>query len=141
MILKVRKVKSNARIDPPSYEHDAGYDVYATESRLLYSHERYNMPLGICLEFPKGYVCLVQGKSGLAVKYGLDTIGNVIDSGYRGEIHAQIVNSSSELLNIQEGMKIAQLIFLPVENPQIEFVGHLSSSDRGESGFGSTGIF
>jgi len=140
--LKVKRLREDAKINPPAKAGDAGYDVYAyphTDLRL-YTGERYKVPLGIALEFPEGYVCIVQQKSGLAHGFGIDTIGNVIDAGYRGEIHATVVNHGKEPLVITYGQKIAQLVFHSVETADIEFVDTLSETERGATGFGSTGL-
>ena len=98
------------------------------------------MGLGIAIQIPTGYFCQIQQKSGLAEKFGIDTIGNVIDSGYRGEIHAQIVNTSNDYITIQENTKIAQLVFIQHQTPEIQYCDELSITDRGSSGFGSSGL-
>jgi dUTP pyrophosphatase len=81
---------------------------------------------------------MVQQKSGLASDFGINTIGNIIDSGYRGEIHAVIVNHGREPLSIVPGQKIAQLLFLRVGVAPIEYVEELNGTARGTGGFGST---
>ena len=138
--LKVKLLDEEAKISPPSYPGDAGYDVYSMVNVALEPLQRLDIPLGLALEFSSDYVCLTQGKSGVAKRLGLDTLGNVIDSSYRGEIHAQVVNVSNETVFIQKGMKIAQLLFIKISTPEIQFIDELSESDRGEKGFGSTGI-
>ena len=142
--LKVRIInrelgRINHLINQPAKPGDCGYDVFATCNKTLLPHERFNMPLGIALEFTEGHFCQVNQKSGLANKFGIDTIGNVIDSAYRGEIHAQIVNTSNDVLKIDVGQKIAQLIFIPFVKANIEYVDELSKTERGTDGFGSTG--
>ena len=137
--LKVKKLNEDSKINEPAKKSDAGYDVFATESISLKPQERYNMPLGIALEFPDYYFCQVNQKSGLSQKFGIDTIGNVIDAGYRGEIHAIIVNTSNEVINVEKGQKIAQLVFIPFVKSSIEFVTELTETERGSDGFGSTG--
>ena len=123
----------------PAHEGDCGSDCFATETITLKPNTRFNMPLGIALEFNKTHFCLVQAKSGLAKKFGITTIGNVIDSSYRGEIHAQIVNTSNEWVKIDSGMKICQLLFVPISIPWFNEVEKLNESTRGYKGFGSTG--
>lgn len=140
MQVKVKKLNQQAKINLPAKQGDCGYDVFATKCITLPPHGRFNMPLGIAIEFQNGYFCQVNQKSGLANKYGIDTIGNVIDSGYRGEIHAQLVNTSNEDVTIFAGEKVAQLIFIKCATPDIVFVSQLSQSDRGQAGFGSTGV-
>lgn len=137
--LKVKILTEDGRINPPSYIGDAGYDVYSTLSIKLEPHDRISIPLGLALEFDSSHICLVQGKSGLAKKLGLDTIGNVIDSSYRGEIHTVVVNVSSDPIFIEKGMKIAQLIFVRVSTPEIKIVDNIASSERGLKCFGSSG--
>ena len=138
--LKVKKINDDAKINNQAKKGDAGFDVFATENITLKPLERYNMPLGIALEFPENWVCIVQQKSGIAKNFGIDTIGNVIDSNYRGEIHAQIVNTSNDIVNIEKNKKIAQLIFLQHGSCEIEYVEELNKTERGETGFGSTGL-
>lgn len=137
--LKVKKLNEDSKINEPAKDSDAGYDVFATKDIILRPQERYNMPLGIALEFPDDYFCQVNQKSGLSQKFGIDTIGNVIDAGYRGEIHAIVVNTSNETINIEKGQKIAQLVFIPFVKSNIEFVNELTETERGSDGFGSTG--
>ncbi len=139
MNLKIKKLRLDARIDPPAYPGDAGYDVYSLEDVLLEPGDHYDFNLGLSLEFEDSYVCLALMKSGLASRFGIDSVGTVIDSSYRGEIHAQIVNSSNKPVHIQPGMKIIQLLFVPVLHPKIEFVDSLEDTHRGENKFGSSG--
>jgi len=134
--LKVKKLNKEAKINAPFKEGDAGYDVFAMENIILPAQNRYAMPLGIALEFPPGFVCIVNQKSGIAKEFGIDTIGNVIDAGYRGEIHAQIVNTSKTYIDIKKGQKIAQLLFHEVITPEIEYCTELSESLRGDRKFG-----
>jgi dUTP pyrophosphatase len=140
MYLKVKKLNNNSRINPPAKKGDAGYDVFSTKLITLEPLERFKMPLGIALEFSEGYVCMVCEKSGLANKQGFISIGPVVDSSYRGEIHCIILNTSNKILYIEENTKIAQLVFTPCLTPEIEYVDELSESERGTDGFGSTGL-
>lgn len=140
MQVKVKYLTEDSKINPPAYLGDAGYDVFSTIDVELKPLERVNIPLGVSLEFDNTHVCLVQGKSGIAKRLGLDSIGNVIDSSYRGEIHAQMVNVSNEVVKVEKGTKIAQLLFIRISTPEIQLVEDLSESIRGEKGFGSTGV-
>lgn len=140
-MVKVKKLSKDANINYPAYPGDAGYDVYSTVNVSLKPLERISIPLGLSLEFDSNFVCLVQGKSGISKKYGLDTIGNVIDSSYRGEIHAQMVNVSNYVVEIKKGMKIAQLLFIKIGTPVIQYVENLEETDRGSNNFGSTGKY
>lgn len=125
-------------IDMPAYKGDAGYDCYAMEDAYILPGENYKMPLGVALEFPNRYVCLVNQKSGNSIKFGFDTIGNVIDSNYRGEIHCIIANITKETIVITAGMKVCQLLFMPIVTSNFKYVNELSESDRSINGFGSS---
>lgn len=138
--LKVKILRPGAKIDMPAKNGDAGLDVYSTETRYIGPNERYTMGLGFCMEFSEGYVCQVNQKSGLARDFGIDTMGNIIDVSYRGEVHVTILNTSNIKLFIEKGRKICQFVFLKYAVPEkIEYVDELSASERGENGYGSTG--
>jgi dUTP pyrophosphatase len=139
--LKVKKLHKDAKIIPPARDGDAGHDVCSIKSIEIQPHERYAIPLGIALEFPKGYVCIVTDKSGIASKTGLYNIGAVVDSCYRGEIHSILVNSTNQSVYVNAGQKVAQLIFYQCfTTNDIEFEDELSLTDRGSGKFGSTGV-
>lgn len=139
MSLKIKKLHPNAKI--PSYAHrgDAGFDLYVPESVTMNPGDRKTIPLGIAMEIPEGYVGLMFDKSSLSHKYGLKTFGNVIDSGYRGEIHAGLINQSGQTQILEAGQKIIQMLIIPVETVQIVESDTLSESERGDGAFGSTG--
>lgn len=138
MEVKVKKIRDLGVLMPPAKASDAGYDVVSIIHVKLKRGERISIPLGIAIEFPEGYVCKIESKSGLAINYGLYTVGGIIDSGYRGEICAIML--ATDDVEIQKGQKIAQLIFYPIETPKVVYVDELSKSDRGDNGFGSTGV-
>jgi dUTP pyrophosphatase len=144
LTIKWKKLKPQGKLDMPAKPGDAGYDVYATENAIIPPGCRIQMPLGIALEMPSGMVGLVQGKSGRAVREGLTTIGNVIDSGYRGEVHAVLVNTNhgsfGKDIMINSGEKVAQILFIKNYAPPIREVTELTQSERGADGFGSTGL-
>jgi dUTP pyrophosphatase len=110
MKLKIKKLHPNAKI--PSYAHhgDAGFDLYVPEPITLQPGDRKTIPLGIAVEIPDGYVGLMFDKSSLSHKQGLKTFGNVIDSGYRGEIHAGLINQSRQTQTLEAGQKIIQML-------------------------------
>ncbi len=110
MKIKIKKIHPDAII--PKYAHpgDAGMDLYTVEAFELEPSERKSIPLGISIEIPEGYVGLMWDKSGLSHKYGIKTFGGVIDSGYRGEIHAGVMNLSDKYFKFEKGQKIIQLL-------------------------------
>lgn len=139
MKLRIQKLAKNATV--PSYAHatDAGLDLHATEAVTLEPGDRAGVATGIALQIPEGYVGLIWDKSGIAIKHGLKVMGGVIDAGYRGEIIIGLKNLSDKSYRFEAGDKVAQMVIQKVEQPTIELVDSLDTSDRGEGGFGSTG--
>ena len=125
-----------------AHDGDAGFDVYShSPTQVLGLGERYRFRLGFSLELPSGWMALIQEKSGMALNSGLFTIGNVIDSGYRGEVHAIICCMSESSVTIECGQKIAQMLILPCyTGKEYQIVEDLTESPRGEKGFGSSGL-
>ena len=139
MKIKIKKLHLDAQIPKYAHEGDAGLDLYTVEAFELEPGERKSIPLGIAIEIPDGYVGLMWDKSGLSHKYGIKSFGGVIDSGYRGEIHAGVMNLSDKYFKFEKGHKIAQLLIQKIEQVDFEEVKELSDSLRGEGGLGSTG--
>ena len=105
--------------------------------------ERYLVPTGIAIALPNGYVGLVHPRSGLALKHGISIVNTpgTIDAGYRGEIMVTIINHDlSTPFQIAVGDRIAQLVIQQVEHATFEEVESLPDSERGSSGFGSSGV-
>jgi dUTP pyrophosphatase len=138
MILKIKKLKPDAKL--PKYAHpgDVGLDLYAMETVTIAPGEHYRFWHGFALEFPEGYAACVMDKSSIS-KAGLKTMGGVFDAGYRGEYNTHLVNLSKEPYTFEVGDKVAQLVIFPVAQAQLEEVSELASSSRGEGSFGSTG--
>jgi dUTP pyrophosphatase len=139
-MIKVKKLSIDAIL--PSYSHsdDAGMDFFSNVTFTLKPKERVLVTTGISMAIPKGYVGLIWDKSGIATKHGIKTMAGVIDSGYRGEIKILVNNLSDSPYTIEKGKKIAQMLIQPVEQKKIIEVSELDESDRGEGGFGSTGL-
>ena len=129
----------------PFYAHktDAGIDLYSTISCILKPYERKLIPSGIKVSIPEGYAGFVLPRSGLAIKNGISLVNSpgLIDSGYRGEICIIMINLDKEMdFIIKKGDKICQLVIKKIEHANLIEVEELDDSDRGEGGFGSTGI-
>lgn len=142
MILKIKKLKEDAKAPSYSYEGDAGLDIFSYEEFVLKPGERKTVSTAIAIEFPKGYVALVWDKSGVASKFGIKSMGGVIDSHYRGELKIVMFNTSSQDYAVKKGDKIVQLLIQPVEHAELKVLSQdeeLSSTERGEKGFGSSG--
>jgi dUTP pyrophosphatase len=129
----------------PSYqtEEAAGMDLRAfiSESVTLKPLERKLIPTGLFIELPKGYEAQLRPRSGLAFKHGITLLNTpgTIDSDYRGEVQVLLVNLSNDAFTIENGERIAQMVFAKHEQAQLTEVDMLATSVRGAGGFGSTG--
>jgi dUTP pyrophosphatase len=127
----------------PSYAKpgDAGADLRSTVSMTIEAGARALVPTGVRLALPLGYVGLVHPRSGLAAKHGVTVLNapGTIDAGYRGEVQVVLVNTSSAAFKIERGDRIAQLLVQSVENVRFHSVDTLPATERGDSGFGSSG--
>jgi len=139
MKLRIQKLHEDAITPQYALDGDAGMDIFSMEHRALGPGERARVLTGIAMEIPYGYVGLIWEKSGLAVNHGIQTMGGVIDSGYRGEVVVTVYNASDTVHTFEKGDKVGQMLIQKVESPGIEVVDTLSESERGEAGFGSTG--
>lgn len=130
----------------PSYETiaSAGLDVRANlESSIeLKPFERTLVKTGLFMEIPVGFECQVRSRSGLALKKGISVLNSpgTIDADYRGEVGVILINLSQEVFVIEDGERIAQLVFASVEQAQWNEVNELTETERGAGGFGSTGV-
>lgn len=140
MTIKIKKLHPDAK--SPSYAHssDAGMDFYALENTIIQPNERKLIVTGIAMSIPHGYVGLIWDKSGIATKHGVKIMAGVIDAGYRGEIKILVHNLSSQSFAVEKGTKIAQMLIQPVVQKEIIEVAELEETERGEGGFGSTGV-
>jgi dUTP pyrophosphatase len=128
----------------PTYARtgDAALDLLAAEDVSLQPGERALVRTGVAVAIPEGHAGFVHARSGRAAREGLALINGpgVIDSGYRGEIKAIVVNlDPSSPIHIRRGEKVAQLVVQPVERADLDVVSELPASERGEGGFGSSG--
>ncbi|MDH6422535.1 dUTP diphosphatase [Aurantimicrobium minutum] len=129
----------------PSYSHpgDAGADLSSSESLTLAPGERATVGTGVSIALPAGFVAFVVPRSGLAAKHGITVVNSpgTVDAGYRGEIKVTLLNTDSSVpFDIAVGDRIAQIIVMPVTQARFIPVEKLPLSERGESGFGSTGL-
>jgi dUTP pyrophosphatase len=139
MDLKIKKINKEVKTPSYAYGGDAGFDLYLPDAVTLKPSERRSIPLGISMEIPEGYVGLMFDKSSLSHRLGLKTFGNVIDSGYRGEIHAGLINQSDKDQTLEAGQKIIQMLIMPVETVNIIEADELSGTERESGAFGSSG--
>ncbi len=143
--MKIKIVnKSNHSL--PAYETlaSAGMDMRANilEPITLKSLERAMIPTGIFIELPIGYEAQVRPRSGLAAKNGITCLNSpgTVDADYRGELKVILVNLSHQDFTIENGDRIAQMVIAKHERAEWEVVETLSETERGQGGFGSTGV-
>ena len=138
----VQRLDDGLPLPERAHPGDAGVDLRSTIDVTLKPGERAMVATGIAVAIPDGYAGLVQPRSGLAATHGIGVVNapGLIDSGYRGEIKAILINlDADEAFEIRRGDKIAQLVIYPVPPTTWRAVDELPSSDRGASGFGSSG--
>lgn len=140
--LKVKKISENAKF--PEYAHpgDAGLDLFSIVSTEILPSESKLIHTGVSIELPKNTEAQIRPRSGLALKNQITVLNTpgTIDEGYRGEIGVILINHGKNAFKVEEGMKIAQMVIKPVLSIEVEEVDGLNSSDRGQGGFGSTGL-
>lgn len=143
-VLKIKKVKENAKIPERATSGSAGVDLCACidEPITLGGGETAIVPTGIAIALPSAeYGAFVFPRSGIAVKHGIGLLNSVgvIDSDYRGEIMVGLINQIDKPYTVQPNERIAQLVVMPVVPMPIEEVEQLDGTVRGDGGFGSTG--
>ena len=142
--LKIEKLEHCLGLPEYKTAGAAGMDLVASISEpiTLKSLERKLIPTGIKIEVPMGYEAQIRPRSGLSIKHGITLINctGTIDSDYRGEVCVGLVNLSNEVFTINPADRIAQMVIAEVVQGEIEIVANLSETQRGEGGFGSTGI-
>lgn len=144
-IIKFKKLSEETKSPSYAYELDSGFDLFSTEKIVLPPFGRALVPTGLSLDIPEGFEIQVRTKSGLAVNFGLMVLNSpgTVDRGYLGEIKVPVFNTNNNSLIIEKGMKVAQAVLCPVvcgRFVKFEESKDLGTSERGDKGFGSTGI-
>ncbi|MBM3691011.1 MAG: dUTP diphosphatase [Actinobacteria bacterium] len=143
MLVLVKKLVADVPLPVFAHPGDAGADLVSTQEVTLAPGERTLVPTGISIALPAGLVAYVMPRSGLAIKHGVTVLNapGTIDAGYRGEIKVPLINlDSKNEFKIQRLDRIAQLTILELAQFRFVEVELLPGSDRGEGGFGSTGV-
>lgn len=145
MTLEFIKIHPDAVSPTYNYPTDSGFDLHSTDSIGIPPQSRMLVGTGLKFNIKDGFEMQVRPKSGLALKQGLTVLNTpgTVDSGYDGEVKVILYNSSTDTVYIGKGQKIAQACICPVVNGrwiQTKEVTEISGKDRGDNGFGSTGI-
>ncbi len=141
MKIKLKKLSPDAKVPTYATGGSACFDLYSTNDGHVGYHHPAAFGTGLAFEIPEGHVMLVFSRSGDGFKHGvrLSNCTGVIDSDYRGEVKVKLA-SDKEGKFVDKGERIAQALVLPVETVFFEEVEELGSTERGEGGFGSTGV-
>jgi dUTP pyrophosphatase len=144
-VIKFKRLSEDVKSPSYVYELDSGFDLYSTEKIVLGPFGRALVPTGLSFDIPEGYEIQVRPKSGLAINMGLTVLNTpgTVDRGYLGEIKVPVFNTNNSSITIEKGMKVAQAVLCPVvcgKFVKFDEVDSLGDSDRGDKGFGSTGI-
>jgi dUTP diphosphatase len=139
--LPVKRLHEGATLPTRAYEGDAGLDLSACERVELGPGERAAVGTGLAVAIPEGHAGFVQPRSGLAARHGVTVLNTpgLVDAGYRGELKVVLLNTDRhEAFVVEPGMRIAQLVVVPVALPEPVVVTELPDGQRGEKGFGSS---
>lgn len=142
-LVEVPIIASDMLLPAYALAGDAGADLKSAEALTLQPGARAMVATGIRIALPEGYAAFVVPRSGLAVRHGISIVNSpgTVDAGYRGEIKVPLINlDPNEPFHIEVGDRIAQLIVMPVSRAEFVRVEELQDSERGEGGFGSTGV-
>ena len=138
-MISVQLLDQNAKVPTKTNLNDAGFDLYSIIDTVIPPKQRKTVRTGIAIQMPDHLAGLIWPRSGLSVKQGIDVLAGVVDSGYRGEIMVCLYNTSDDVVCINTGDRIAQIIFQGVPRVTMEVHDTLGSSQRGDNGFGSSG--
>jgi dUTP pyrophosphatase len=139
--LPILRLREDAVVPERAYSGDAGLDLSACERVEILPGERAMVGTGLAVAIPDGYAGFVQPRSGLAARHGITIVNTpgLVDSGYRGELRVILLNTDvRETFVVEQGMRIAQLVVLPVPEVELVVVDELPGSERGVRGFGSS---
>ena len=139
----VQRLRDDAVLPAPAYSGDAGLDLSACERVELGPGERAIVGTGLAVAIPEGYAGFVQPRSGLAARHGITIVNapGLVDSGYRGELRVVLLNTDRLApFVVEPGMRIAQLVVMPVTAAELLEVDELPESERGVRGFGSSSV-
>jgi dUTP pyrophosphatase len=139
--LPIRKLRPDAVLPQQAYGGDAGLDLAACERFELGPGERATVGTGLAVAIPEGYAGFVQPRSGIAMRNGITIVNSpgLVDSGYRGELQVVLLNTDTrEPFVVEPGMRIAQLVVVPIPEVELVELDELPESERGVRGFGSS---
>lgn len=141
-VLKIKKLRPDAKIPMRKHSTDSGMDLHTLDGAVIPPHHTVMLSTGIAIELPENCEGQIRSRSGLSSAQGLMVINGpgTVDRGYTGELKVALHNASPYTRTVVAGDRVAQLVIAPVVFPEISVVTQLEDSDRGNGGFGSTGV-
>ena len=139
MNIEIKKLHDDAYLPSRNSSGAAGYDLYAIGHDVVRAGERKLVNTGVSIAIPHGYYGRIAPRSRLALNHGIDILAGVVDSGYRGEICALLVNLGDKNFAYRKGDRIAQIIIEKCHDVEWQEVKELNGTHRGDGGFGSSG--
>lgn len=140
LYLEVKKLSKDVSLPEYILSSDVGLDLKANETISLLPMEQKAVKTGIAIKIPDKHVGLIRDRAGIITKMSVHTVAGTFDPAYRGEVSVLLVNLGDSEVEIEKGMRIAQMIILPISKVEIKEVKSLDVTERGSRGFGSTGI-
>jgi len=139
-VLLVKKFFSDSSLPEYMIDSDVGLDLRANENIVLKPLEQKAVNTGIAIKIPDGHVGLVRDRAGIVSRMNVHTAAGTFDPAYRGEVSVILINFSDDSIEIEKGMRIAQLVIIPVTKVKVQQVSNLPITERYDKGFGSTGM-
>jgi len=141
ILIKVKRLRQSVLLPSKAHAGDLGYDLFSSDGDDIQPGETKLISTGIAIQFPPGYGGFIKDRSSVSTKYSVFVVAGVIDNGYIGEIKVALHNAGVKPWYCLPGNKIAQLVLIPTVNFPMEEVKELVRQDqRGDGGFGSTGV-
>ena len=143
MIIKLKKTHGDAVLPSANNKEpgtgDTGFDLVAVEDATIQNYDSVTVPVGLTLaDITPGYWIRIEPRSGLGFKHNIQPHLGVIDNGYRGDLAVKLYNFGKKTHTVKKGDKIAQLVVYPLLQPVFEFTEDVTSTSRGDNGFGSS---
>ncbi|MBI2629901.1 dUTP diphosphatase [Candidatus Pacearchaeota archaeon] len=136
----VKKIGESVCLPEYMYSSDVGLDLRANENVILKPLEQKAVRTGIAINIPDGHVGIIRDRAGIVSKMNVHTAAGTFDPAYRGEVSVILINFSDETVEIEKGMRIAQIVIIPVTRVKVVEVQSLPVTERYDKGFGSTGM-
>ncbi|MEM0465542.1 MAG: dUTP diphosphatase [Candidatus Pacearchaeota archaeon] len=134
-VLLIKRIHKDAELPSYHYESDIGLDLTSIEDVSFRPNEQKAIRTGLVIKIPDNHVGLIRDRAGIVSEMNLHTVAGTFDPGYRGEVSVVLVNFSEEEVLIEKGMKIAQLLIIPILKVNVKEVKELDETERGDKGF------